>query len=76
MPVKPGQSRKMTSDRYEHTAPNVTVNFRDMKSSKELLDSVMQHGCLWWFGHVKRMEDNNIVKKCRLIEVEGDRGKR
>ena len=59
------------------------VSLRDRKSSKELLDkfklqpirSVMQRGRLRWFGHVERMEDNNWVKRCRVMEVEGNRGR-
>lgn len=59
------------------------VSLRDRKSSKELLDkfqlqpirSVVQHGCLRWFGHIERMEDNNWVKRCRVMEGEGNRGR-
>ena len=35
----------------------------------------MQRGRLRWFGHVERMEDNNWVKRCRVMEVEGNRGR-
>ena len=35
----------------------------------------MECSRLRWFGHVESMNDNNWVKKCRVIEVEGSRGR-
>ena len=59
------------------------VSLRDSKSSKELLDrfqmqyirSVMQRGRLRSHGHVERMKDNYWVKRCRVMEIEGNRGR-
>ena len=59
------------------------VSLRDRKSSKQLLvkfqlqpiRTVMQRGRLRWFGHVERIEDNNWVKRCRVMEVEGNMGR-
>ena len=33
----------------------------------------MQQRRLRWYGHVERMEDDNWVKRCRSLSVEGKR---
>ena len=57
------------------------VSLRDRKSSKELRDGVgveeitevCRRSRLRWFGHVERKEDDDWVKKCTVLEVEGKR---
>ena len=54
------------------------VKLKDRKSSSELqsclgLESVreiMQHGRLQWFGHVEQMENHELVKRIRDLDVE------
>ena len=53
------------------------------KSSEELRNrlgisnicDIMRQSRLRWFGHVERMENENPVSKCRVIEVDGARGR-
>ena len=52
------------------------VIFKDRKPSSELRERLGHNSIgncirLRWFGHVKRCNDNNVVKKCKEIVVEG-----
>ena len=57
------------------------VKLSDRVPSAELLQKfgvrsireLMQHRRLRWYGHVERMQDDNWVKRCRSIAVEGKR---
>jgi hypothetical protein len=59
------------------------VSLKDRKSSKELLERlgiesvsvVVRRGRLRWYGHVERMDSENWVSSCRLINVDGARGR-
>ena len=56
---------------------------KDGKSSEELLCrlgivsvvEIVEKGRLRWFGHVERKEADDWVSKCRVLEVEGGRGR-
>ena len=55
--------------------------FKDRTPSKDLLTkfnllpvrSIAQRNRLRWFGHVVRMDNDNWVKKCMMLEVYGRR---
>ena len=59
------------------------ITLRDRKSSEELRDrlgitNIVDMLCqkrLRWYGHVERMDEENPVSRCRVIEVGGVRGK-
>ena len=59
------------------------VTLKDRKSSEELhrrigienVADVIRRGRLRWFGHVERKEDNDWVKACQTLEIDGNRGK-
>ena len=58
------------------------VTLKDKKCSEELLDhlgiesvlDVVRRGRLRWFGHLERMNTEDWVSACRVMEVEGRRG--
>ena len=57
------------------------ATFKDRISSKDLLTKfdllpvgrVVQRNRLRWFGHVVRMDNDNWVKKCMMLKVNGRR---
>ena len=57
------------------------ATFKDRISSKDLLTKfdllpvrrIVQHNRLCWFGHVMRMDNDNWVKQCMMLEVYGRR---
>ena len=57
------------------------VKLKDRLPSKELRERlgvddialVLQQNRLRWYGHVRRKDDDDRVKKCREYEVEGSR---
>ena len=59
------------------------VTLKDRKSSQELLGrlgvedvvEVVRRGRLLWFGHVERKSQDDWVKMCRDLVVEGTRRK-
>jgi hypothetical protein len=59
------------------------VTLKDRKPSEELLERlgiecvsvIVRRGRLRWFGHVERMDAENWVSACRLMNVEGPRGR-
>ena len=59
------------------------VSLKDKKSSDELLERlgiesvsvVVRRGRMRWFGHVERMDAENWVSACRLMKVDGSKGR-
>ena len=57
------------------------VSMKDSKTSEELrkqvgvepITTVIRSGSLRWYGHVMRKSDEDWVKKCIVIRVEGRR---
>ena len=55
------------------------VSLREQKTSKEIRDrlgieqigEVLRKSRLRWYGHVMRKNDNDGVKQCTLLEVQG-----
>src|SRR5687768_2897826 len=59
------------------------VSLKDKKSSDELLERldiesvsvVVRRGRMRWFGNVERMDAENWVSACRLMKVDGSKGR-
>jgi hypothetical protein len=59
------------------------VTLRDRRSSEELrqrlgidsVSNVVRRNRLRWFGHVERKDENDWVKACQRLEVDGRRGR-
>ena len=47
----------------------------DMLGIKESLDKMAIASSIWWYGHVLRKEDENVIVKALKFEVSGSRGR-
>ena len=47
-----------------------------MLGIKESLDRMAEASSMWWYGHVLRKEDKNVIVKALKFEVSGSRGRR
>ena len=56
---------------------------KDRKSTDELrhhlgiedVGDIVKRGRLRWFGHVEHKDQEDLVSKCRYLEVDGARGR-
>ena len=46
-----------------------------MLGIKESLDRMAKASSIWWYGHVLRKEDENVIAKALKFEVSGSRGR-
>ena len=47
----------------------------DMLGMKESLYRMAKASSMWWYGHVLRKEDENMIVKALKFEVSGSRGR-
>ena len=47
----------------------------DMLGIKESLDMMARASSIWWYSHVLRKEDENVIVKAVKFEVSGSRGR-
>ena len=79
--VKVDQVRKLERVEMRMVRWMYGVSLKERRSSEDLragmgiegILMVLRRNRLRWFGHVERKEDENWVKKCRTLEVEGKR---
>ena len=48
----------------------------DVLGMKESLDRMAKASNTWWYGHVLRKEDENVIVKVLKFEVSGSRGRK
>ena len=48
----------------------------DMLGIKKSLDRIAKASSMWWYGHVVRKEDKNVIVKALKFEVSMGRGRR
>ena len=46
-----------------------------MLGIKESLDRMIKASSIWWYGHVLREEDENVIVKALKFDVSGSRGR-
>jgi enoyl reductase-like protein len=58
----------MGSNKYEKTEKEIRV----ASNVESIIDVISKHR-LKWFGHISRMNENNWIRKCLEMEIEGKR---